>query len=70
MGWVECPKCSEKIEPFGPSRAEAIAQSMDIGLLGSLPLDPEVSALGDKGLIENYRSSVVKAIADKVLAEL
>ncbi len=70
MGWVKCPKCGEKIEPFGPSRAEAIAQSMDIGLLGSLPLDPELSALGDKGLIEDYHLSVLKSIVDKVLKKL
>jgi len=67
MGWVQCPTCSSKIEPFGPSRADAIAKSMGIALLGSLPLDPQVSALGDKGLIENYRPDAIRSIVDEVV---
>lgn len=70
MGWVECPKCKEKIEPFGPSRATAIARSMEIALLGSLPLDPEVSALGDQGLIEKYCSNAVQSITNSILEKV
>lgn len=67
MAWVECPQCGTKIEPFGPSRADEIARSMGIGLLGSLPLDPAVSSLGDKGLIEDYRHDGIKVIVDNIL---
>ncbi len=70
MGWIECPTCGDRIEPFGPSRADAIARSMDIGLLGSLPLDPELSTLGDKGLIENYRPDATKSIVDAILKNI
>ncbi len=70
MSWVQCPKCGEKIEPFGPSRAAQIADSMKIELLGSLPLDPMVSSLGDRGAIEDYRPDLSGPIADAVLSHL
>jgi Mrp family chromosome partitioning ATPase len=67
MGWVECPNCGVKIEPFGSSRADETAKSMGIALLGSLPLDPKVSELGDKGLIEDYRHDAIEVIVDNIL---
>ncbi len=70
MGWVQCPKCGQKIEPFGPSRAKGIANAMQIDLLGSLPLDPRLSWLGDRGAIENYNPELVKPIVDGILKRL
>jgi Mrp family chromosome partitioning ATPase len=64
MGWLICPRCKERIEPFGPARALEIAETMQIDLLGSLPLDPDVSRRGDRGQIEEYRPESLKNIVD------
>ena len=49
MGYVQCPHCNQKIEPFGPSRLEDTAASFGISALGQLPIDPVFSKLSDKG---------------------
>ncbi|MBP8613547.1 MAG: Mrp/NBP35 family ATP-binding protein [Firmicutes bacterium] len=67
MSWIKCPNCAERIQPFGPSRADAIAESMELDLLGSLPLDPEVSILGDRGTIESYSCVELQSIVDGIL---
>lgn len=67
MGWLVCPKCGEKLEPFGPQKAEKMSERLDIGYLGSLPLDPQVSELGDEGRIDEYQPEMLAAIVDALL---
>jgi len=55
MTYLTCPKCGEKINPFGVQAAES--NSFDIPLLASLPIDPQISALCDEGRIEDYREN-------------
>jgi len=52
MSYIECPDCGKKIELFGPSKGEEVAQNSDITLLGKLPLVPDITRLGDEGRIE------------------
>lgn len=54
MGSMVCPHCGREVSLFGRSRAEEVAAAAGIPLLGSLPLDPALSALGDRGNIEDY----------------
>ncbi len=54
MSGVRCSRCGELIQVFGPSQARRICGSAGIRLLGVLPLDPELSRLGDRGAIEEY----------------
>ena len=49
MGYVQCPHCNQRIEPFGPSRLEDTAESFGISALGQLPIDPVFSKLSDEG---------------------
>jgi Mrp family chromosome partitioning ATPase len=65
MGWLTCPKCGARIEPFGPVKAEETAKELGLDLLGSLPIDPELSALGDMGRIEDYWQAAAANIVDK-----
>jgi len=64
MTFVRCPRCGEEIHVFGPSRAGEICRDMGIRLLGSLPLDPALSALGDRGEIEHYKTTLFDNIPD------
>ncbi|NLW06663.1 MAG: Mrp/NBP35 family ATP-binding protein [Clostridia bacterium] len=60
MSYVSCPDCGKKLYIFGPSRAEAAAAEAGIPLLGSLPLDPELTALSDHGKIEVYKGDLLE----------
>lgn len=63
MAWMTCPHCGERIEPFGGADAEAAAQELGLRLIGSLPLDPRLSMLGDQGQIHQYRAEFLAGIS-------
>jgi Mrp family chromosome partitioning ATPase len=69
MSYLTCPKCGEKIEVFGPSRAEKLALEKGIRFLGSLPIDPKLAELGDRGEIEEYQAELLGDI-EKTLEPL
>lgn len=62
MSGFNCPHCGKPVELFGPSRAEEVAAETGIKLLGKIPLDQEISRLGDRGEIEQYRVDFLKEI--------
>ncbi|MCG0278471.1 MAG: Mrp/NBP35 family ATP-binding protein [Thermanaeromonas sp.] len=62
MSYVLCPDCGKEIYIFGPSRAEEAAAKAGIPLLGILPLDPELTALSDRGKIENYQGMLLERV--------
>ncbi|MBW3534053.1 MAG: Mrp/NBP35 family ATP-binding protein [Gemmatimonadetes bacterium] len=49
MAGYRCPHCGEDVAIFGHGGGERLAQEMDVPFLGRVPLDPEVSAAGDRG---------------------
>ncbi|CEP67268.1 ATPase MipZ/NubP2/Cfd1 [Moorella glycerini] len=60
MSYALCPDCGKEIYLFGPSRAEAAAAEAGIPLLGTLPLDPDLTALCDHGKVEDYRGPLLE----------
>lgn len=56
MSYLNIPEIGKKMEIFGKSRGEEMAQSADAPLLGKLPIDPELVKLCDEGNIERYSS--------------
>lgn len=70
MGWLSCPHCRGRIEPFGKTSAEAVAAKNKISLLGKLPIDPEIAELCDNGKIEEYESRDAESIVGKIDARL
>ena len=66
MSYVQCPDCKTKIELFGESRCDAIAQKYDIPVTAKLPIDPKLAGGTDKGLIELFEGDWLDAIADAV----
>jgi Mrp family chromosome partitioning ATPase len=67
MSYLLCPQCNAKIELFGASRTENTARGIGTGLLGHLPLDPQLSILCDQGAIETYQSPAFEEIIDRVI---
>ncbi len=54
MSYLICPDCGKQIFPFGESKVEQMCLKFRVPLLGVLPLEQEVSSLGDKGRINEY----------------
>ncbi|MGE5593254.1 MAG: Mrp/NBP35 family ATP-binding protein [Betaproteobacteria bacterium] len=67
MSYVICPHCGNKHEVFGPSKGQAVSEATDIPLLATLPLDPKLSELCDKGCIEDYKSDAVASVVDFIV---
>ena len=53
MSYVECGKCGEHIEVFGPSRVEKIAKEYNLEVLAKMPIDINLSSMSDNGIIED-----------------
>lgn len=62
MSYLTCPDCGRKIEPFGPSRAAAIANEYGIPALARMPLDAEIAKLADQGRIEDYETDALESV--------
>ena len=62
MSGLTCPHCNKPIEMFGTSKADEVAAATGIKLLGRIPLDPNLSRLGDSGTIEDYPSVIFQDI--------
>jgi len=74
MSGFVCPHCGEKLAIFGSGGGREMAAQMDVPLLGTIPLDPEVVEKGDKGrldvLIEKDELEVNRAygkIVDRII---
>ena len=52
MSYALCPDCGKKIEIFGKSKADEIAQELMIPLIAKIPMDPVTANLVDKGAVE------------------
>jgi len=62
MSYLYVPEIDRKIELFGKSRGEEMAQASHAPFLGQLPIDPELAKLCDEGDIERYDAEVVSKL--------
>ncbi|MCR4426678.1 MAG: Mrp/NBP35 family ATP-binding protein [Firmicutes bacterium] len=67
MSYVTCPHCGERHQVFGPSKGQAVAKATDIPFLATLPLDPSLSELCDKGRIEDYEPEGFSSVVDHIV---
>jgi Mrp family chromosome partitioning ATPase len=66
MSYLHLPDTNKKMEIFGPSRGQEMAQASNAPLLAKLPLDPELAKLCDQGEIENYDSEIMNAFGQSL----
>ncbi|MFC1963989.1 Mrp/NBP35 family ATP-binding protein [Chloroflexota bacterium] len=64
MSHLYVHEISKKIEIFGKSRGEEMAQAAGAPLLGQLPIDPELARLCDEGNIERYDTEIVTKLGE------
>ena len=62
--YIVCPDCGKVIRPYGESRIEAICEEKNTDLLATLPIDPELASLCDKGVIELFEGDYLEKAAD------
>ena len=70
MSYLYVPEIDKRIEVFGKSRGEEMARVVNAPLLGTLPINPEISRLCDEGSIENYDNEIVDALGESLIQEL
>jgi len=66
--YLECPDCHKRIEVFGKSRLEEVAEAFGLPILARLPIDPKVAESYDSGLMETVNTDAVEKVIDAVIA--
>ncbi len=70
LSYVKCPDCGKEIKVFGESHIEEIAQKFGYDLLARIPMDPKLSALVDRGMIELMENDYLDEAARKIIEKL
>ena len=72
LGFVEnysyltCPDCGKRIEVFGKSHLDEVAQSFDLPVLARLPIDPKVAQCYDNGMMESVDTGALSGVIDAI----
>jgi hydrogenase maturation protease len=66
MSYLYLPEIDKKMEIFGKSRGQEMAQAANAPLIAQLPIDPELAKLCDEGNIERYDSDIIKKLGEAV----
>ena len=66
--YLQCPDCGKKIQVFGESHLDAVAEEFKLPVLARLPIDPNVAQAYDNGLMETVDTQAVALVADKILS--
>lgn len=53
MSYATCPDCGKKIEIFGHSKLDEVAEQYGLKVLGRLPINPAFAAACDAGTLES-----------------
>jgi hydrogenase maturation protease len=70
MSYLVLPGSGERLDLFGKSRADEMAQAAGAPLLAQIPVDPELARLCDDGDIEHCSSDLTNALADALIEAL
>ena len=62
MSYLTCPGCGRTIEPFGASKAAALALEHKFPAAARLPIDPKFAELADEGMIEFADTDALKEL--------
>ncbi|MBQ3834159.1 MAG: Mrp/NBP35 family ATP-binding protein [Elusimicrobia bacterium] len=64
MSYIKCPDCGKEIKIFGESKIDDVAKKFNISVVDKMPVNPEITALCDKGEIETAPDGNLKNIVD------
>jgi len=66
MAYLYVPEIDKKMEIFGKSRGQEMADAAGAPLLAQVPIDPNLAKLCDAGEIEKYDSPVFQDFINKI----
>ena len=64
--FLQCPDCGKKIEVFGKSHLDEVAESFKLPVLARLPIDPKVAECYDGGMMETVNTDALADVVDAV----
>lgn len=64
--YLECPDCGKRIEVFGKSRLDEVADAFGLPVLARLPIDPKIAECYDSGLMESVETNLLDAVVEAV----
>ncbi|MBE5940218.1 MAG: Mrp/NBP35 family ATP-binding protein [Lachnospiraceae bacterium] len=64
--YLECPDCGKKIELFGKSNIDEVANGLGLKVLGKVPLMPAIAELADGGIFHKMESEHIGQILDNM----
>ncbi len=67
MSYFECPDCGKKINVFGESHLDEIANQYNLEVLAKLPICTDLAKLCDNGTIELFEGDWFNSATEKIL---
>ncbi|MDO5576607.1 MAG: Mrp/NBP35 family ATP-binding protein [Fibrobacter sp.] len=67
MSYALCPKCGEKIQVFGESHIDSIAEKHNVKTVAKMPIDPKLAAACDAGMIEDFDGNWLDNIINNIM---
>ena len=64
--YIVCPDCGKVIRPYGESKIDELAKAHNTSVLATLPIDPALASLCDKGVIELFEGDYLERAADEL----
>ena len=64
--YLECPDCGKRINVFGESRLDEVAEAFHLPVLAKLPIDPAIAQKYDGGLMETVNTDMMKDVLDAI----
>ena len=64
--YLQCPDCGKKIEVFGKSHLDEIAEKFNLPVLARLPIDPAVAEAYDNGMMETVYTTDVEPVIEAI----
>ena len=65
--YLECPDCGKKIEVFGRSHIDEIAQNLGVEVLGKIPIDPKIAEVVEEERFYEATVDYLEDISEKLL---
>jgi len=66
MSYLYVAEIDKRIDLFGSSKGEEMAQAAGVPLLGQIPIDPELAKLCDEGNIERYQAEIITRLGESM----
>jgi len=64
--YLKCPDCGRRIDIFGKSRIQEVADEIGLQVLGQIPLDPDLAELADTGRFDEIMIAELDPAVDKI----